>query len=320
MPLRMIYLLIKTEPSFFDFIIPVIPIINSTNSGEIFLQKIDKSKKMGISHELSQGFILDIAPYVEDMRILQNIYNEFIVYKNTIRMEQGLKLSDEAMMALVVFKNLYPKDFADIQLEKGIIKKAFVDKEKYINNKHSSTQREIAEIKDSLKAHKNEYLNEIKELKLIMLTALASWEGIVYKIDAYHSAFYSDNILDDSFALSDLSNVEGCTVHYVTWRRNNASKRVDSCKNTVFTYLKRIELLQSVHEKGIVRFKEEIELKQKEERRISRWTLKKILEQFGVEEVLSEEVRRNSLLVFLLRRGYIDETYTSWRIKYWMLM
>ena len=28
---------------FFDFIIPVIPIINSTNSGEIFLQKLQKS-------------------------------------------------------------------------------------------------------------------------------------------------------------------------------------------------------------------------------------------------------------------------------------
>lgn len=96
----------KDRTKFFDFIIPVIPIINSTNSGETFLQKIDKSKKMGISHELSQGFILDIAPYVEDMRILQNIYNEFIVYKNTIRMEQELKLSDEAMMALIVFKNL----------------------------------------------------------------------------------------------------------------------------------------------------------------------------------------------------------------------
>ncbi|HIR27258.1 MAG TPA: NTPase, partial [Candidatus Choladousia intestinigallinarum] len=52
---------------FFDFIIPVIPIINSTNSGEIFLEKIKKSKELGYSHELSRDFILDIAPFVEDM-------------------------------------------------------------------------------------------------------------------------------------------------------------------------------------------------------------------------------------------------------------
>ena len=43
------------------------------------------------------------------MRILQNIYNEFVVYKETIRTDQDLKLSDETMMALIIFKNLYPR-------------------------------------------------------------------------------------------------------------------------------------------------------------------------------------------------------------------
>lgn len=302
----------KDRTKFFDFIIPVIPIINSTNSGETFLQKIDKSKKMGISHELSQGFILDIAPYVEDMRILQNIYNEFIVYKNTIRMEQELKLSDEAMMALIVFKNLYPKDFADIQLEKGIIKKAFVDKEKYIDNMHLSTQREVAEIEETIKAYKNEHLKEIKELKLIMLTALASWNGVVYKIDAFNNAFNTANILNDSFDLSALNNVKNCTVFLLNWNNTSSIARVSNCEEIFSTYLKRIELLQNVHERGLAQLKEEIEQKQKEEYEISRWRLKKILERFGVEKVLSEEVRQNSLLVFLLRRGYIDETYTSY--------
>lgn len=88
---------------FFEFIIPVIPIINSTNSGEIFLQKLEESEKKGIVHEISQEFILDVSPYVEDMRILQNIYNEFVVYKETIRTDQDLNLSDETMMALIIF-------------------------------------------------------------------------------------------------------------------------------------------------------------------------------------------------------------------------
>ena len=105
---------------FFEFIIPVIPIINSTNSGEIFLQKLEESEKKGIFHEISQEFILDVSPYVEDMRILQNIYNEFVVYKETIRTDQELKLSDETMMALIIFKNLYPREFAELQMERGV--------------------------------------------------------------------------------------------------------------------------------------------------------------------------------------------------------
>lgn len=117
---------------FFEFIIPVIPIINSTNSGEIFLQKLEESEKKGIVHEISQEFILDVSPYVEDMRILQNIYNEFIVYKETIRTDQELKLSDETMMALIIFKNLYPREFAELQMERGVVKQAFEDKQRYI--------------------------------------------------------------------------------------------------------------------------------------------------------------------------------------------
>lgn len=62
--------------------------------------------------------MLDIAPFISDMRILQNIYNEFIVYKEILSTSQELSLSDEQMLAMIVFKNLYPSDFADIQDEK----------------------------------------------------------------------------------------------------------------------------------------------------------------------------------------------------------
>lgn len=72
------------------------------------------------------------------MRMLQNIYNEFVLYKNTLRTSQELFLLDEQMMAIIIFKNLYPKDFADIQYERGIIKKAFENKISYIKNKKLS--------------------------------------------------------------------------------------------------------------------------------------------------------------------------------------
>ena len=64
------------------------------------------------------------------MRILQNIYNEFVIYKETICIDQDLKLSDETMMALIIFKNLYPQEFAELQMERGVVKQAFEDKQK----------------------------------------------------------------------------------------------------------------------------------------------------------------------------------------------
>lgn len=116
----------EDRTKFFDFIIPVIPVVNATNSGEILLEKLDDAKRHGIYHDISQGFVLDVAPFISDMRVLQNIYNEFVVYKKTLQTEQHLNLSDEQMMAIIMFKNLYPRDFADIQGEDGIIKKAFI--------------------------------------------------------------------------------------------------------------------------------------------------------------------------------------------------
>ena len=96
----------EDRTKFFDFIVPVIPVINSTNSGEILLQMLQKAAENGNKHEISEGFVLDVAPYISDMRVLRNIYNEFVVYKKTLRTTQGLSLSDEQMLAMMVFKNL----------------------------------------------------------------------------------------------------------------------------------------------------------------------------------------------------------------------
>ena len=131
MLLEMIYLRIQTEQKFFEFIIPVIPIINLRIQGKSFYKNLRNLKRKGLFMKSSQEFILDVSPYVEDMRILQNIYNEFVVYKETIRTDQDLKLSDETMMALIIFKNLYPREFAELQMERGVVKQAFEDKQKY---------------------------------------------------------------------------------------------------------------------------------------------------------------------------------------------
>lgn len=66
---------------FFDFIIPVIPVINSTNSGDILLKMLEEAKKKGVTHDISQGYIDDVSPYIQDMRTLLNIYNEFICFR-----------------------------------------------------------------------------------------------------------------------------------------------------------------------------------------------------------------------------------------------
>lgn len=117
----------EDRTKFFDFLIPIVPFINSTNSGEELSKRLEASKKKEFLYNISSSFIDDVSPFISDMRILKNIYNEFIIYKNTLQAEPNLELSDESMMALMVFKNLYPKEFAELQKEQGIVKQAFRD-------------------------------------------------------------------------------------------------------------------------------------------------------------------------------------------------
>ena len=298
---------------FFEFIIPVIPIINSTNSGEIFLQKLEESEKKGIFHEISQEFILDVSPYVEDMRILQNIYNEFVVYKETIRTDQELKLSDETMMALIIFKNLYPREFAELQMERGVVKQAFEDKQRYISEQCMQWRNEIDEFTQKLEKYHDDCLEQVKELKTAMLGAMVDWQGIPYSIKKNSWDKYPvSKIMGDSFELLQLAELQDVKIEYYTWNSYQSEKSVNNFQEVFKRYYERIKNFQFVQEKGVSSIKGEIEDLKKNAHELSGWSLKKLIEEFGVHNVLSEKVAENKLLVFLLRRGYIDEKYANY--------
>ena len=298
---------------FFEFIIPVIPIINSTNSGEIFLQKLEESEKKGIVHEISQEFILDVSPYVEDMRILQNIYNEFVIYKETIRTDQELKLSDETMMALIIFKNLYPREFAELQMERGVVKQAFEDKQRYISGQCMQWRNEVDELTQELEKYHDDCLEHVKELKTAMLGAMVDWQGIPYSINKSHWDKYSvSKIMEDSFELLKLAELKDVEIEYYTWSRFQSEKSVNNFQEVFQRYYERIKNFQFVREKGVSSIKNEIEDLKKKVHELSGWSLKKLIEEFGVHSVLSEKVTENKLLVFMLRRGYIDEKYANY--------
>ena len=298
---------------FFEFIIPVIPIINSTNSGEIFLQKLEESKKNGIVHEISQEFILDVSPYVEDMRILQNIYNEFVIYKETICTDQELKLSDEAMMALIIFKNLYPREFAELQMERGVVKKAFEDKQKYISVQSRKWQNSIDEFTLELEKYHDDCLEHVKELKTAMLSAMVDWKGIPYSINkSYLDKYLVSKIMEDSFELSKLVELKDVKIEYYTWEHFQSEKTARDFQEVFKRYYERIENFKFVQEKGVNLIKSEIEDLKKNVHELSGWSLKKLIEEFGVHNVLSEKVTENKLLVFMIRRGYIDEKYANY--------
>lgn len=126
-PLRFFYLLkddifvTKDRTKFFDFIMPIVPIMDGSNALDIFLGCFEK---IGIEvadkggDKLNTEFLQGISLYIDDMRLLQNICNEFSVYHSRISTTEQ---DENKMFALIAYKNLFPRDFAALQLDQGFM-------------------------------------------------------------------------------------------------------------------------------------------------------------------------------------------------------
>lgn len=300
---------------FFDFIIPVIPVINSTNSGEILLKRLQESEKNGIQHNISSDFIFDVSPYISDMRVLQNIYNEFVIYKNLLSVHQALALRDEQMMAMIIFKNLYPKDFADIQNETGVIKKAFENKTRYIKVKRDSLQNELNFISDSLKKADEDHLKTVQELKVAMLTGMTGNIGIARRFTGYgYNSVSANEIMEKSFDMREFAEKNIDVIVYNDFNGSGDRVDINNFKERVKPYVERWEYLSIIEREGKENLNIKIDnIKQKlyllESRKIAD------LIENETDFKFDQNVSKNKLLVFLLRRGYIDENYANC-IKY----
>lgn len=51
------------------------------------------------------------------------------------------KLKDHEMFSMIAFKNLYPKEFAELEAEKGIVKQIFKGKREFVVGKRRELKR-----------------------------------------------------------------------------------------------------------------------------------------------------------------------------------
>lgn len=305
----------EDRTKFFEFIVPVIPIINSTNSSEVFLAKIEKIKEKITRIDLDRKYIFDVSPYIEDMRILQNICNEFVDYRKILFTEQSLSLSDKEMLSLIIFKNLYPHDFADIQAEKGIIKQAFSDKKKCISDICSKWQERINSSDVLLENKRNEVAQNISDLKAAFMLAITEGRGFAKEIRFNRTTIHSSDVMTDNFILPEIVKVPAsCNVIYYNFRGDQYNTAIDSevFMSVYNSYRQRIEEFEHIQKIGTAKIKEEIEQLENKIEDTKKWTMESTIKELGIEAVLSEKVRMNDLLVFMLRRGYINENYANY--------
>ena len=148
----------KDRTKFFDFIIPIIPVIDSSNSYDKMHEILEK---MGLLGYLDRTFLKGLSLYIDDMRLLKNICNEFYVYDARLQ-ETGTELNLNKLLAIIAYKNIFPADFNALQLNRGYLFALFSHKIEFVANELGKIESRIGEINLKLK-EKEEYSILTKE-------------------------------------------------------------------------------------------------------------------------------------------------------------
>ena len=90
----------------FDYITTVIPVINRSNAKN---QLKEELQKRGVT-EISDHHLQELGFFLYDMRLLKNIANEYVQYRG--KLSEGI--SREKLLGMIVYKNFYPQDLADL--------------------------------------------------------------------------------------------------------------------------------------------------------------------------------------------------------------
>lgn len=166
-PLRFFYLIrddifvSKDRTKFFDFIIPVVPVIDSSNSYDQFISHFENG---GVLEKFDKHFLQGVSLYIDDMRILKNIYNEFMVYYNRI----GTTEQDyNKLLAIIAYKNIFPRDFSDTQINVGFVSTLFNSQKEIIKDNINSIDTKTQALKEKNDLCKKEHLKNVDELNLI---------------------------------------------------------------------------------------------------------------------------------------------------------
>lgn len=305
----------KDRTKFFDFILPIVPIINYSNSGE----KLRACLQTEIAKEyISEDCIDHISLFVNDMRLLYNIVNEYYIYSNKVNSNN--LLAHNELLSIIAYKNLHPKDFSDLAENKGVLFNAINKKGDLLMSQISSYNQKIEKLKERISEANKQSLKDVKELRTLYLSKIienlkdnfisfVDDSGNIFPMSQcaeqdelferfkknkmfyrhyYHKSYYDNRTVDSPLSI-DFKTVE---------------KEVDSTAS----YEQRLLLIQDKNSIETI----ETQIRELEYERDSLY--KKPLSEFWSEYPSDRKAqsKQEEIIDVFIRRGYINEHYNDY--------
>ena len=150
---------------FFDFILPIVPVVDSKSSAAKFKEMLTAYVGEGKIAEYDE-MIHALSPYISDMRLMNNIVNEFAAYREMISTQgHGLRF-----LGMVIFKNFFPAEFAKLyERTDSLLARILERKKEVAKEKATEFDPELKKAKMAIAAAEREKLRDIAELQSLYM-------------------------------------------------------------------------------------------------------------------------------------------------------
>ncbi|WP_417418956.1 ATP-binding protein [Hoeflea sp.] len=295
---------------FFEFIIPVIPIINASNSIDMVLEQ---GKRLEIDGRLDPQFLREVSRYLNDLRLIQNIFNEYAIYVANLETDDDNNLDANKLLAILIYKNVHPKDFEQLHRGEGNLAAILGRHDELVAHGEAACKAEIAELEHKIDIAEQQTPSDLKELRQIYAMALIEKLPVnVNSVSTDRHSWVKIPELVGSDAFEQL--ISASQVFYQIFRSNQGQLNISELQNEVDG------------QKSYLQRKAEIEHKSEANKSESLQRIRELRAKFATLRTtkFNELVRSGADLVsdlfdrfgengalarFLILEGHLDDTY-----------
>ena len=306
---------------FFDFIIPVIPIINYTSSSSKLIEKLQGDIK---NQQLTKEFIDDVSLFLNDYRTIKSIYNEYTIYKNII----GKQLDNyDNLLAMMIYKNIEPTDFDKLNSNEGYVYDVIENSSELIKNRIENFNEQILELNKKLEDVNKEKLKNIKELRMLYILKFCELiiSKNIYSVFGLHLKETKCSIeklmTDEYFDLfKNESNIfyYNSSSSYSNTSSGISFNQIEKAVDNSTSYADRLEILKNSEKNRLNQIKVELNNIENKKQELNSKKLFELLndnnstEYFKKHSSENKTVNNYKLLNYLLSNGNINEDYNHY--------
>lgn len=295
---------------FFEFIIPVIPIINTSNSIDMVLEQ---GRRLALDERLDRQFLREVSRYLNDLRLIQNIFNEYAIYVANLETDGENLLDANKLLAILIYKNVYPRDFEKLHRGVGNLAEILNRQHELIRQGEARYRGEIEELEKRIEVGERQTPSDLRELRQVYAMAFIEKLPVgVINVGHNRQTMISLPQIASHDAFEQLIMTPRIFLHHTNGHSSwvdfpNLQVEVDSQKS----YQQRKEEIEN----------KEAENKNKALRRVHDLRLKipalrmvKLNELLRlnadhIEELFKGFEENGELARFLILEGYLDDTY-----------